>query len=122
MKKLTREEFDDRMNAIQRARGIFIASGLTKNLTIAFELYQEIFADRERQLTLNSSIETGEHRNIMDNYERIKCPDCQEDMRFRVLPKNDEGIHTQLVCSKCDLVLDSEKTLQDWMNTLKEVK
>lgn len=122
MKKLSIDEFEDRMNAIQRARQIFIASGLTKNITTAFELYQEVFAERERQLTLDSSVETGEHRNIMDNYERIKCPDCKEDMRFRVLPKNDEGINTQLVCSKCDLVLDSEKTLQDWMNTLKEVQ
>jgi hypothetical protein len=121
MKKLTREEFDDRMEAIQRARSIFIASGLTKNISTAFELYQEVFATRERQLTIDSN-SNYESRTFMDDYERIKCPDCKEDMRFRILPQNDEGVNTQLVCSKCDLVLDSEKTLQDWMNTLKEVK
>ena len=119
MKKLTKEEFIDRMDAIRRANKIFIDSGLTNNITTAFELYQEVFATRERQLVLTANIEGNSHRTAMDYYERPKCPECRADMKFRALPENAERIKTQLVCSKCDVVLDSDKTLQEWMDILK---
>jgi hypothetical protein len=119
MNKLSKEEFTDRMEAIQRSREIFINSGITKNISIAFELYQKIFASQERKLTLNANIDGNRSRTIMDDYNRPSCPDCKSDMMFRVIPENEEGIKTQLVCSKCDLVLDSDKDLKEWMHLLK---
>ena len=121
MKKLTVEEFEDRMRAIQRAKGIFVDSDLTRNITTAFELYQEIFAEREREIFLSTQVYGNRPLTIMDKYERPKCPDCNSDMMFRQVPENEEGIKTQLVCSnqECQTVLSSEEDLSWWMENLK---
>ena len=121
MKKLTIEEFEDRMRAIQRAKGIFVDSDLTRNITTAFELYQEIFAEREREIFLSTQVYGNRPLTIMDKYERPKCPDCNSDMMFRQVPENEEGIKTQLVCSnqECQTVLSSEEDLSWWMENLK---
>jgi uncharacterized protein with PIN domain len=118
MKELTQEEFSDRMLAIQRAKKIFVETGLTNNITHAFEAYQEIFAERERQIFIATNMFSNRPRTVMDKYERPKCPECNEDMQFRIIPENDEGIKTQLVCTKCDTVLSSENDLQWWMENL----
>ena len=120
MKELTEQELIDRLLAIQRAEKIFIESGLTKNMTTAFKAYQAIFAEREREIFLTPS--QSKPRSVMDKYERPKCPDCGYEMMFRVAMENDEGIKTQLVCSKkeCDTVLNSENDLQWWMDNLKK--
>ena len=125
MKELTREEFFERMHAIQRARRIFFDSGLTDNITTAFQIYQEVFAEREREIFLNVNVfremlpSLSDH---IDKYERPKCPDCNTDMQFRQLDENPEGIKIQLVCSNesCDTVLNSENDLQWWMDNLKK--
>ena len=122
MKKLTQEEFEDRIRAIQRARKIFIDSDLTKNITEAFELYQEIFAEREREVFLSTQVYGNKPLTIMDRYERPKCPDCDSDMMFRQVPENKEGIKTQLVCSSegCQTVLNSEEDLNWWVQNLRK--
>jgi hypothetical protein len=56
----------------------------------------------------------------IDDYERPLCPDCNSPMRFRVLQPNNEGVNTQLVCENCDLVLDSDKTIQEWYQLLEK--
>jgi uncharacterized protein with PIN domain len=106
------------MLAIQRAKKIFVETGLTNNITHAFEAYQEIFAERERQIFIATNMFSNRPRTVMDKYERPKCPECNEDMQFRIIPENDEGIKTQLVCTKCDTVLSSENDLQWWMENL----
>ena len=121
MKKLIIEEFEDRVKAIQRARKIFIESDLTRNITTAFELYQEIFAEREREIFLSTQVYGNRPLTSMDKYERPKCPDCNSDMMFRQVPENKEGIKTQLVCSSegCQTVLNSEEDLNWWVKNLK---
>ncbi len=115
----TDEERSDREMAIHRARRIFVNSGLTDNITIAFQLYQDIFAEREREIFVNAM----SYGSFMDKYERPQCPSCQSDMKFRIVPLNDEGIKTQLVCpnEECDTVLDSKLSLEEWMGILKKV-
>ena len=54
MNKIGREEFKDRTEAILRARSIFIDSGVTANISIAFELYQGILAEQERKLVVSN--------------------------------------------------------------------
>ena len=119
MKEMTREEFEDRAMALQRATEIFIKSGLTDNLTKAFEAYQAIFAERERQIFMSSQVYGTRPKTIMDNFERVKCPDCGADMMFRKTLENPMGILTQLVCTKCDLVLNDKNDLDWWMKNLK---
>jgi hypothetical protein len=122
MNKLTREEFEDRIGAIQRASRIFIESGLTNNITTAFRIYQEVLSDREREIELSTQAQGNRPRTHMDDYERPECPDCGADMLFRGVPKNANKIQTQLVCSnpECDLVLNSEKSIPEWEMELRK--
>ena len=123
MKRLNWEEFNDRLLALDRARKIFIETGLTKNLSIAFEAYQAVFAERERELFLTAQTAPegiGKLHRKFDQYERPKCPDCDADMMFRQVPENPEGIKTQLVCSKCDVVLNDRNDIQWWMENLRK--
>jgi len=121
MKELTNEEFQDRTLAILRARRIFIDSGVTNNISLAFELYQAVCAEREREIFVSTQQYGNRPRTSMDKYERPKCPDCGAEMQFRNVPQNDEGTKVQLVCTNpdCDTVLNSEHDLTWWMANLK---
>jgi hypothetical protein len=119
MKKLTREEYQDRIEAVNRAMRIF--SHMTDNdVTKSFTAYQEILAEKEREINLPLSsmrITTG---SIFDSLERPKCPDCGEDMYVRSVPQNDSNINSQLICSNntCDVLLNSTNTIDDWIKEL----
>jgi DNA-directed RNA polymerase subunit RPC12/RpoP len=121
MKELSREEFHDRVMAINRARKIF--GELTdKNITNAFIAYQEVFAEREREIFISDATNpfADKIRNEINKYERPECPDCGSKMFFTIAPENDDGIKTMLICSnkECDTRLDSELSLEDWMKVL----
>jgi len=118
MKKLTYEEFHKRIEEVEKASKIF--APLTNNVSKAFELYQEVLAEEKMEVFISSSVGGNRPMTPMDDYERPLCPDCQKPMRFRVLQPNDEDVNTQLVCENCDLVLDSEKTMQEWFNLLEK--
>ncbi len=122
MKKLTKEEFEDRVMAVFRARQIFIDSGITKNVSLAFELYQKVCADRDREIFLSTQVLGNREPKPFDKFVRPKC-ECGADMYFRRVQENDEGIKVQLVCAnpKCDIVLNSENDIDWWMKNL-EVK
>ena len=120
MKELTEAEFKDRTLAILRARKIFMDSGITKDLSLAFELYQKVVAEREREIFISTQSYLLKPRSYMDEYEKPKCPDCGSQMGFRKVPKNDSGIQSQWVClsKECDTVLDSENDINWWMDKL----
>jgi hypothetical protein len=120
LKELTEEEVADRAGALQRAEKIF--SHMTNaDITKAFKAYQAIFAEREREIFLSSHVHGRRPRTLMDKWERPKCPDCGSNMLFRVVPENNAGTKTQLVCEspKCDTVLNSKNDLNCWMNNLR---
>jgi len=118
MKKLNFTEFQNRINEVNKAYRIF--NPLTNNMTEAFRLYQEVLAEEKMELFM--SVEAWGNRPMtpVDDYERPLCPDCQSPMRFRMIPPNNEGVNTQLVCENCDLVLDSEKTMPEWFKILEK--
>lgn len=121
MKRLTAEEFQDRLKAFNRATRIF--GHLTdNNITLAFQAYQAILAEQEREIHMDIRRMQGMTGSEMDYYERPKCPDCGSDMGFRVVPANEDGINTQLICmnGECDTVLDSELTMLQWKEVLKK--
>jgi hypothetical protein len=122
MNDMTEEEFRDRTQAIIRARKIFVASGVTKNIGVAFELYQAVCAERERELFISTQGLGNTIKTVMDKFERPLCPDCNAEMRFRQVQENPDGIKLQLVCTVCDTVLNSEQDLQWWMDNLRENK
>jgi hypothetical protein len=120
MHKLSEAEFRDRVQAVARARGIFIKSGLTDHIGHAFELYQIILAETERPLTLDTGGAGNRPRTYFDKYERLKCPDCGFDLFIRPLRYNSEGFQFQLVCSnkEHDLILNPSMTLAEFEKEL----
>jgi hypothetical protein len=121
VKKVSEDEFQDRSQAILRSHKIFIDSGVTKNISIAFELYQKVLADYERQIFVSTQTHGMRPRTEFDKYERPVC-DCGTEMMFRAVLPNDEGIKCQLVCQnpKCDTVLNSDNDLDWWMSNLRK--
>lgn len=121
MNKLTQREFEDRTQAVARARRIFI--NLTGgNITDAFILYQEVLAEQERGVIINTLMAGTRTRTLFDNFDRPKCPTCGTPMMFRPVATNDEGVKVQLVCENqaCDTVLDSDKDLNEWAEELRK--
>ena len=118
MKKLTHTEFQHRVNEVNKAYRIF--KPLTNNMTEAFRLYQEVLAEEKMEIFVSAATMGNRPMTPMDDRERPLCPDCQSPMRFRILQPNDENVNTQLVCENCDLVLDSEKTIQEWYQLLEK--
>ena len=120
MNRLTQQEFQDRTEAVARARKIFIdlAGG---NITNAFTLYQEVLAEQERAVIINTLTSGNRPPALFDQFERPKCPDCGANLMFRGVPANPEGIKVQLVCEnpECDLVLNSEMSIEEWAEELR---
>ena len=118
MKTMNYNEFLHRILEVNKAFKIF--SPLTNNMTEAFRLYQEVLAEEKMEIFVSAAVMGNRPMTPMDDFERPLCPDCQNPMRFRIVPPNDEGVNTQLVCENCDLVLDSEKTIQEWYQLLEK--
>lgn len=123
MKKLNEEEFYDRLAALAKAKKIFMPH-LTTNVTIAFEMYQELLAEGERAILLGHGDKT---KKILDFYERPKCPDCGENLFLRLIyiPKGKSNRQGYKTCWECvegpeDCVYEeySGKTLNQWMREL----
>ena len=119
MNKLTPEEFQDRVEAVARARSIFI--NLTGgNLTNAFILYQGVLAEKEREVILSALTHGDRPPALFDKFVRPRCPECGAELMFRTVGENDEGVKVQLVCAnpECDTVLNSEMSIEEWTKEL----
>ncbi len=124
MNKLTKSEFDDRMQAVARARKIFIPH-ITKNISIAFALYQEVLAEHKRDVFLSTMTSGDKMRTVMDSFVRPNCPDCGKVLYLRLIntPKGKANIHgykSQWMCIQddCSYEVYSQKTLNEWMKEL----
>lgn len=120
MNKLTQQEFQDRVQAVARARRIFInlTDGRIDN---AFTLYQAVLAEQERDVIINTLTSGNRPPALFDNFERPKCPDCGADFMFRPLADNPEGYKVMLTCEnpQCKTVLYSENDIQWWAEELR---
>lgn len=65
MKKLSFKEFDQKSRDVIKARKIFIKSCVTKNLTVAYELYKEVLAEENQDNHYEFFIDVSH-----------KCPKC----------------------------------------------
>lgn len=102
------------MEAIQRAKRIFIDSGLTNNISIAFEIYQEVLAERERALFISDQYRDYRPGGTLAKYERIPCPECDSNMHIALIEPDADGNKTSVACTKCRLTLLSEKSVEEW--------
>ena len=120
MKTMNYNEFQHRILEVNKAYRIF--RPLTNNMTDAFRLYQEVLAEEQMEVFVSTVTHGNRPMTPMDDYERPKCPDCQSSMWLRMVPQNEDGIQTQLVCSndQCDTVLDSQLCMSEWQKVLKK--
>jgi hypothetical protein len=122
MKEMAFEEFRDRLLEFQKARKIFVTSGLTNNITHAFEAYQEILAREKKKIYLNTKDHGKKVSSIFDGLDRPECVECQAQLYFRAVPKNKKGILAQLVCtnSDCQRVYNSKIDLETWADHIRQ--
>ncbi len=120
MKKLNYEEFQKRINEVNKAYRIF--SPLTNNMTEAFRLYQEVLAEERMELFVSTEVMGNRPLTPMDDFERPNCPECETDLRLRINAKDVTGKlwKTSWVCEKCNAEFYSDKTVQEWMNELEK--
>lgn len=111
---MTYKEQTERQQIITEARKMFPEES---NITKRMELYRKATGIELKKINTKDA---NRPLSPLDDYERIKCDMCGSDMRIRSCPENVENIKTQLVCTNtlCDNVLNSEYTMQDWLNVL----
>jgi len=114
MKNLNFNEFQKRIGTVAKARKIFIPH-ITKNITIAFQLYQDILA-KEQMAVMISKINTP-----FGNIERPRCDECDTEMMLNPAPKKigDKTYPTTWICPKCKIEEYTEKTAEQWYEELK---
>lgn len=125
MKQLTLQDFKERTEAIARARKIFIPH-ITKNISVAFMLYQEVLADYERKVFLNTVNGGKVPMSWLDNFERPRCPKCNEPLYLRLIhvkqgPRNMKGWQSCWECvgTNCYFEEYSKKSINEWIQRLK---
>ena len=119
MKKLSYEEFQKRINEVNKAAKIF--APLTNNISDAFKIYQEVLAEEQMEVFVSTAVMGKQAMTPMDDFERPKCPECQNELRLKLGAKDSEGKdwNSSWVCTQCLAEFYSEKTAQEWMNELK---
>jgi len=128
MKQLTKEEFFDRTKVIALARKIFTPH-LTKDITIAFELYQKVLSEVERPIQVTTEIAGQRSKTFMDEFKKPSCPVCSSELGIRTVnepkgPANVEGFQTVWICRSngCSHSEYSKKSLLDWTHELEPAR
>jgi hypothetical protein len=119
MKKMNYEEFQKRVTEVNKAAKIF--APLTNNISDAFKIYQEVLAEEQMEVFVSTAVMGKQAMTPMDDFERPKCPECQNELRLKLGAKDSEGKdwNSSWVCTQCLAEFYSEKTAQEWMNELK---
>jgi uncharacterized protein with PIN domain len=121
MKKLSFEDFNTRMLEIQKARKIFVDSGLTNNISIAFEAYRELLMSDEDKEKYPERINSKSEKTPFDGLNVPKCDECGNSLKLTVNSKDIEGNthRTAWKCKKCGMIYYSDKTSTEWYQILK---
>jgi len=114
MKKLNLGEFQARINEVAKARDIFIKTGVTNNITVAYHMYLKVF-DKDEMDVMISGINTP-----WGNITRPTCDECGEEMKLNPMPRKigDTIYPTSWIC-KCGVEEYTEKTVEEWFKELK---
>jgi hypothetical protein len=122
MKAINYEEFTNRIKEVAKARKIFIPS-ITNNISVAFDLYQEVLAEEKRDVFISTAIGGNEPQTPMHDFERPKCPDDDKALYLKVmaLDKNGKMWNTAWYCKTCGSEFYSDKTTGDWVKELEKI-
>jgi len=121
MKKLKFNEFNERISEVAKARKIFIPN-ITKNISIAFELYQELLVDEAEKLPPTIATSKGGNRSLtpFDDYIRPRCDECNAELRLKQQAIDPAGKthNTAWICG-CGMEYYSDKTVPEWLEEVK---
>ena len=128
MRVLSYNEFYKRTTEVQKAKKIF--GELTeKNVSKAFEAYQEILADEAADVFISTAFGGRRAKTWVDKFGRPKCEACGADMRLfpRKINESPEVMvggnwKSLWVCPECDNELWSEWEWFEWMEALRKDK
>lgn len=122
MKKIDYKEFSDRLQEVAKARRIFIPN-ITNNITVAFELYQEILAEERRDVFVSTITGGREAQTEMHDYDRPVCPEDNIPLYLKVMAVDRDGKiwSTSWYCKKCGIEFYSDKTTDDWIKELTKI-
>jgi len=120
MEKMKYKEFQNRMSEVAKARKIFIPH-ITKNISIAFELYQKVLAEEKMEVFISTLEGGNKPMTPFDDYERPTCDECGKELGLKINAKDEAGINhpTAWVC-ECGIEYYSDKTVREWMEELSE--
>jgi len=116
MKKLSEVEFKERTEEILKAKKIFVPH-VTSNITIAFEIYQRLLADKPMDVQITSKREVSDKANVVGE----KCPECGTLMYLSYVARDSEGKNwpSSWKCPKCLAEYYSEKPVEDWLDEIR---
>lgn len=116
--ELSQQEFFNRTKAIAAARKIFIPH-ITKNISIAFKLYQEVLAEEKLDTFISTAIGGNRPPSPFDDIDRPRCDDCDLPLRLKINATDQAGKiwPTAWVC-ECGLEYYSERSVQEWYEEL----
>lgn len=140
MKKMNFTEYQDRLQAVNRAMKLFkhMTDG---DIEKSFRAYQLLIADQDRKIFINSVVEGNKPQSWLDDEEHFKrpnCPECGKPLFLRSFEcgkgvksnGNTHGWATYLTHEdkynqetgefeeECCYVQYSEKSMGEWMAEL----
>ncbi len=118
MQVLTFDEFQRRLNELIKAERIFVDSGVTNNITIAFKIYLEILAEEHFDLFISNK------QKPFHNIERPLCSECGKELKLDAMPRLINGVFypSTWVCSNCGIEYYTDKTPRQWYEELHDNK
>lgn len=109
-----------REDVIAKAREKYIATGVTKNITIALEMFlkNDALVDELIPLFITSP-EINQLSKILEEI-RPSCDECGSELYFQTGGVDPEGKKwpTSWYCKNCETVYYSDKTPTDWLIVL----
>jgi len=108
----------ERNSVVIKARKKYIPD-ITRNISIALELYLKNDATRNEHIPLNINKKT-KPKNVADLIGRPVCPGCGELMMLRIIntpqgKQNRKGWKTCWECANCGHEEYSLKSITDWL-------
>lgn len=120
MERMEYKDFQRRMEEVAKARKIFIPH-VTKNISIAFELYQEVLAQEKMEVFISTKQGGNKPMTPFDDVVRPRCEDCDTELRLKtnIVDADGKKYPTSWVCTECGREEYSNKSTQEWLEELK---
>ena len=113
---------ESREEMLQKARDVYVRSGITRNITEALRLYLANDAGQDEQIPL--FITTPEIHQVSEILKQIRprCDDCNSELFLKTGAQDPEGKRypTAWICKNCGIEIYSDLSPAEWLEELKD--